>query len=505
MKSENKVDSHCLDYVDMAKHWTLIQDLMGGTLAMRAASTTWLPMEEGEESTGYTARLNRSILFGGFKDTVENLSSKPFARAINLQNNDSLPEQLQALENNADRTGKSLTQFAREVMESAIQYGLCHILVDYPAIRPTGDEDIPSLATQQQQDIRPYFVKIEAPSLIGWRIATDETGKPILTQIRIQEDTVEPDGEYGEERVERIRVLFPDKWELHTKRSGGDWVREKGVISGNSVGIPLVTFYINPTGQLTAMPPFEDLAFLNLAHWQSDSDQRNILRFARVGLLAMTGLTDEDMERKIVWGPNRVFRTTSTDADIKYVEHSGKAIEAGRKDLEQLVESMEVLGLQPLMERGQGKTATGRAMDEARQESSIQSWIRNLERALLKCYEIAAAWVGTQELPEDFAIDIFSDFGISIRGTEDIDKLIDMREKSMISHETFLREIKRRATLSDSVDIEDEISKVAEEQEVKAKQEAERMTKMMEMSGGDDDDTADDMDEDEDEDEDEEN
>jgi hypothetical protein len=44
----------------MAADWQIIHDLRGGTKAMRAARTRWLPMHEKEDPARYNYRLERS-------------------------------------------------------------------------------------------------------------------------------------------------------------------------------------------------------------------------------------------------------------------------------------------------------------------------------------------------------------------------------------------------------------------------------------------------------------
>jgi len=68
-----------------------------------------------------------------------------------------------------------------------------------------------------------------------------------------------------------------------------------------------------------------------------------------------------------------------------------------------------------------------------------------------------------ETLPDDFKADIYNDFGVSIRATADIEALLKMRQAGEIDRETFLREVKRRAVLSESVDVDDVIAKVEAE------------------------------------------
>src|SRR3546814_6971269 len=96
--------------------------------------------------------------------------------------------------------------------------------------------------------------------------------------------STERDGAWGERAVEQIRVLEPGRWSLWRR---ADAVRDRpwrrhagGETSFGPPGfgtLPLVTVYAERTGYLTARPPLLDLAWLNLAHWQSSSDQRHIL------------------------------------------------------------------------------------------------------------------------------------------------------------------------------------------------------------------------------------
>tara|TARA_R110000823_G_scaffold105276_1_gene223630 strand:- start:78 stop:788 length:711 start_codon:yes stop_codon:yes gene_type:complete len=213
---------------------------------------------------------------------------------------------------------------------------------------------------------------------------------------------------------------------------------------------------------MTADPPFEDLAWLNLAHWQSLSDQRNILRFARMPLLYQFGISEEEIESEITIGPSQLIRSINPDAKMGYVEHGGRAIESGDKDLRNLEAQMEVMGLQPLISKTGGATATGRALDESRTHSNIQAWIRALEDTLGEALAVAGRWMGV-ELPDDVAVDVFSDFGLTMKAEQDIRALVDMRKSNLITHKTFLEEVKRRGLLSDTVDVDIEIEMVDEE------------------------------------------
>ena len=449
-EKKNTVDTPCSEYTSMAQHWGLIDDLLGGTLAMRAAGEAWLPKEPKEESKAWGNRLERSILYEAYADTVDDLVGRPFSKPVTIQGE--LPEQLAELEDNCDGQGSNLTQFARELFASCLNRGLTHILVDYPKTSQEGGKPL-NLAQEKQAGVRPVFVHIRPEQLIGWRSEIDVNGQPKLTLIRWAESRTEPDGDYGTKEVETIRVYTTTGWEVHKKNDINEYALAESGTHTYPDGIPLVTCYVKKEGFIVGKPPLEGLAWMNLAHWQGYSDQKNLLRFIRFPLLFFKGMTADELEKNVVIGPGRKYSSTNPDADAKYLEHSGAAAEAGRKDLIDTEERMTVLGLEPLLSRPGNQTATGQSIDEAKSQSSIQSWIRSLELALYTACEMAAKWVKA-ELQDEFSIDIFNDFGVSIRATKDIEALLKMRQGGELDRETFLREVKRRALLSEMVDID---------------------------------------------------
>jgi len=441
-------------YDMMVDKWELIEDLWGGTSTMRDAGRKWLPKEPKENDDVYKNRLDRSILFNAFKATIDRLVSRPFAQSVTIDKIEPEDNVLNLLENNVDGTGRNLTQFSREVFEAGLKYGLSHILVDFTNL----PEDVETKEDEDKIQPRPFFVHILPPNLIFWNIETNSvTRLPVLTEIRIKEVSVEKVGENSNVEVIRIRVFKEHTWEVWLFNSEDETfdLEKSGV---NTLGIvPLTTFYVKRTGQLTADPPFEDLAWLNLGHYQSSSDQRNILRFARTGVLFGAGFAEEELEG-IAWAPNSVIKSTNSEAKLTTVEYKGIAIKAGDEDLLRLEERMQLLGLQPLIERTAQSTATAKVLDESKTVNDIQAWVRSLENTLTSAYELAALWLQQDDEPlEDLKLNIFSDFFVSMHGTKDLEALIKIRGANHITAETFLREMKRRGILSETVEIEEEL------------------------------------------------
>lgn len=457
--------SESAEYQWMRQFWKLPDDLLGGKDCMRARGEQWLPKEPNESKGKYDNRIQRSFLNNGYKKALKNIAAKPFSQPVKIEGE--LSEQLSLIEGNADQKNTSITSFAQTFFQDGTHRGVCHIFVDYPNV-----EEGQNLKDQREQEIRPYFILIKAEDLIGWKIEKTKSGSSRLTQIRFRESVTTNTGKYNSVSQERVRVFNAPvgnekgTFEVYVKpknhKEGDEWVLDNDASGTHTYpGIPLATCYISEEEEIfVTRPTLEELADTNLAHWQSNSDQRNILRFARTGVVTATGVTDEEV-KAIVWGPDQVIASTSVNAKIGVLEYEGKSIEHGRADLKDLEQQMEILGMSPFIDKARA-TATEVVSENSQSETVLQSWVRLLENTITWAYQIAAKWVG-EELPEDFKVNIFSEFGITTNTESGVTSLIAMREKKLITEPTFLKEVKRRGVLSEDVDVEKETVELEEE------------------------------------------
>lgn len=440
------------DYLVMSTDWEMIHDLLGGTATMRAAGERWLPKEPKEQVPQYEVRLNRSFLFPALSDTIRQLTGKPFSREISLSGD--LHPTLDLIEQDVDGNGTSLTQFGTRVFRAGLKYGVTHILVDLPKE--------PATHYGEEMTRRPRFIHVSPVDLIGWAEQTLSDGTKELTEVRIKESRTEVVN-YVETRTNFIRVYRKEDWELWKEDSEGDWIEvERGTHSFNQV--PLVTFYTEKVKSMVGVSPLLDLAWLNIAHWQSTSDQRNILRFARAGILLARGFGRDEL-KDLVIGPNSLVKTTNSEASLSWVEHSGTAIASGAEDIREIEAKMEILGMQPLLERSISSTATAKMIDTGKTDSMCQMWVRGLEKALEQAYEFAAKWLNL-EIPEDFAVDIFNDFSIALGSSEDVSLLMELYDRSVITDVTLLREVKRRSVVSEGLDVSAEVELAQQPDEI---------------------------------------
>ncbi|WP_448043791.1 DUF4055 domain-containing protein [Bradyrhizobium liaoningense] len=430
----------------------LPRTLMGGTKAMRLASTTYLPQEQAESADAYSARLKRSTLFNAFKKTVKDMTGKVFRKPIQIGND--VPPQLVSFAENIDNAGRHLDVFARDCFFDAMVPGVGYILAEMPPALKLGTGRNGEVTQADEQQRRPYLCYIRRDDVLGWK-STIVDGKPVLTQFRIMECAKIDDGEFGSKDVPQIRVLYPGKWEIWRqsteKTNEGKWVKYQDGVTSLTY-IPIAPIYINRIGFMEGEPPLEDLADLNVAHWQSQSDQKNILHVARVPILFMAGWGEEDT---VEIGASRACRSSDAAAKMGYVEHTGNAIGAGDKDLQNLEFQMQVQGLTLIVPQPGGKTATGELSDNEKENSPLAAMASGMQDALEWSFGFMADYLkiaGSTD-KKGGSLTINKDFGVSATAA-DIQNINDAYSKGVYDRETALRELQRRGFLEEGADVE---------------------------------------------------
>jgi len=285
-----------------------------------------------------------------------------------------------------------------------------------------------------------------------------------VVHARILQEVVTMDG-FAEIHTRQIRVFTPGMQELFEERVDPKnknkliWVSVETLVIDLPF-VPLVTFYAEKDGAFSAKPPLMDLADLNIAHWQSCSDQRSILTAARFPLLAMSGGSNE--ESNLIIGPYNFLHTADPQARFYYVEHTGAAIAAGRQDLLDLEEQMAHYGAEFLTKRPGRETATARALDSAEATSPLQDMTVRFMDAVNHALSVTAAWL---KVTNGGTVTISTDFGPEESDQSDMNVLKFTRRLGDISRETYLTELQRRGVLADTFDLAADLKQIFKEVE----------------------------------------
>jgi len=450
-------------YTYMQPKWHRAATLLEGTEAMRRVGETYLPRHEHESDHNYNERLGTAVLYNYYELTLDTLSSKPFTDPVKV--GEKVPDAMKELFDDIDLQGNNLTVVAHNWFKESMNKGLSHMLIDMPAM----SEDEKENRTKEDDNIekrRPYWVPLKPENVIAIYEESVGGGAVQLRQVRIYEP-IETMVGFSVMVVERIRVLEPGKWTVYEKIEDPRTKKPKWKIVEEGETslpiIPLVTFYTDKEGTMLSKPPLEDLGHLNVRHWQSNSDQINILTVSRFPMLAVSGAVDFDNTAMAI-GPRQLLGMRDPQGKFYYVEHTGKAIESGRNELIDLEDAMASYGADFLKRRPGNSSATARALDGVQSISKLQDLAMRFEDAMNAALFITAMWLNIDK-EEIGKIEVVKNYdGISLADA-DLRTLLQARTNRDISRNTFIRELQRRGNLDDSINPDEETAAILAEQD----------------------------------------
>jgi hypothetical protein len=444
----------------MSVEWPMITALLGGTTAMRQAKC-YLPKWPNEDDESYKARIETATLFPVYARTVEVLASKPFSKPLTLS--DDVPENIKEWSTDIDLQGRDLHAFGASITEEALAYGLSGILIDFPEAPALSDESPAApprtRAEEKAAGVRPYFVQIHPQNILGWK-SKRIAGVDTLTELRILENIILDLADFVEKEVEQVRVFRVGSWEIWRDSGKVDsagkaiWVMvDTGPISLPK--IPFVPVYGKRLAFMTAKPPLVEMGHMNIKHWQSQSDQDTLMHVARVPILAVMGI-DNDDGFKLTIGASAAVKLPS-GADMKFVEHTGAAIEAGRFSLKDLEEQCRQAGAELLVIKPGNTTQVQTLADNEQGMCTLQRIAVDAEDAIDQALQLMAEWVGEDEGGN---VTVYKDFGAATLAEASTEMLIKMNMAGKLSDESLYEETQRRGIIRPDLDWDEEKDRI---------------------------------------------
>lgn len=474
-----RVDSTSPWYTLMSRKWEKINTLLGGTEAMRAAGVKYMPQFPFEPDDLYEYRRKAAVLTNFFRHMAEQMVGKIFSKQIEIKTQ--VPQELL---NDIDRQGSSIHSFARQICFDLVTKGMAHVFVDYPVV-----EGRLTRKQVRESNIRPFWVHVHPDNLfaaatsrfndhdnlsqVRWfevasevagfeereykRIRvitekllqdesgdyiTDENGRPIISGLEYQiwEDT------YGR--------LFPPRSQngLPPASSGGYALVKRGDFGLST--IPLVTSFSDRIGFYQSTIPLEDVAMLNILHWQQASDLNNIIRLSQAPLWFVKGFPEKPDTK----GANVVYFVEGDGdaiqyADMKYVEPSGTGIEAGEKALQRIINDAQMIGYRMFERSRSVETATGEQLQKIEDASPLQLIALSLESQIKRCLDFTCEWLN---LPKENEVKVNKDFAFTGDESKAADHLSLAWANGAITGKTYVEHLKEYGILKRNVDAEAE-------------------------------------------------
>lgn len=471
--TEQQPNSTSSDYEAMSSYWTMVSTILAGANAMRAAKA-YLPKFPNETENDYEFRRKNSKFTNIFRDIVENLAAKPFAKEVALS--DKATDRIKTLTENITGQGDHLNVFAANCFFHGISYAIDWILVDYTKNVPANA----TIAQEQEIGARPYWVRVPAQNLLA---AYSEMigGVETFVHVRIKEDAKVREG-YGEKTVERVRVLNreltrDEKGEVVSAADATWEVLEKqkdttGKETWVSVGsgpitikvIPLVPFL---TGRRLGhswqvVPPLQDAADLQIEHYQQESGLKYAKELTCFPMLAGNGVTPAEgpdgKPMAVPVGPKSVLYAPANGegkhGEWKFIEPSAESLKFLAEDVKETGQQLRELGRQPLTAQTGNLTVVTTAFAAQKGNSAIQAWAFNLKDALENAMHLTALWLNETNEAE---VTVHTDFDVETDSVDAMKVVLEMKKDSLISRDATISEAKRRNILSPEYDAEDDM------------------------------------------------
>ena len=419
-------------WVNQEPHWGLIEHLLGGTYKIRKGHRKFLPQEPRELDESYDNRLQRSVLAPYYVRLERMLAGMLTRKPVRL---DDVTDQIREQLFDVDLQGNDLQSWLYSTARLCIRYGHVGVLVDAPKSGDTG---------------RPYWITYTPRDILGWRTEMAD-GQQKLTQLRLFEKVLVPDGLYGEKQVEQVRVLTPGAFEIFQKDEKGDFrVIDEGTTSLNE--IPFSVAYSNRVGVLESFPPLADIAELNLQHYQVQSDLGNQLHISAVPMLALFGFPAAAEE--ISAGPGEAL-SLPEGASASYIEPTGNSYDAQFRRLDQIVSQINDLGLAAVMgAKLAAETAESKRIDRSQGDSTMMVLAQQMQDMIDNCLRFHADYM--QEAQAGSSL-VNRDFMGARLEPQEIQALLQLYTAGTVTQETLLLQLEAGEVLGDDFDVEAEL------------------------------------------------
>jgi hypothetical protein len=473
--NQTKPDTPSSDHRAMLPYWDMVETILGGSAAMRMAGKKYLPKFPNETEADYKFRVETAKFTNIYRDIVENLAAKPFSKEVAVVDG-TASTTVQETAEDIDGQGNNLNVFAGRVFFTGINDAVTWIFIDKPPV-PEGA----SRALEREIGARPYWVHVPAKRMLA--VYSDViNGKEEFVHARIYEPETVRSG-FGERTIKRVRVLNreplegggygPATWEVfeerdNANRSDREWVSiADGVIAIGVIAIvPFVTGR-RKEGSWQFFPPMQDAAYLQVEHYQQETNLKALKEQACFPMLAGNGVTppmDGDKPGIVPVGPKTVlFAPPNSDGAHgawQFIEPSAQSLRFLSDDIKATEQQLRELGRQPLTAQTGNLTVVTTAFAAQKGNSAIQAWALNLKDALEQAFILTCRWLGDTSEPE---VTVHTDFAIEMESERAPEFLLAMRKEREISRKALIIEAKRRDFLSPEYDEEADLEAILAE------------------------------------------
>jgi hypothetical protein len=469
----NRPDQKSAAYERMIARAERCRALMVGVEAIRAGEEDYLPRFDEETDDSYAMRLNLAAGMGSFPRVV--LASVGMLLQQPPELGDDMPAALKTLAENVDGAGTHLDVFTWNLLVHAIVDGRAGVLVDYQRVE---NPERTSLADEQAQGLRPYFVLFESPDIY---LAHYEAinGVRVLTLLVLREVVERRVGRFGVAPVTRFRIYSREGPRITFEVWESPPNDPSGIISETVPPTPMrnvdaIPFHLFNAGQEIApgevKPPLLDLAELVIEHHQIKTDIRHLEMLAcvptlvRVGYIAPQDANGDPDPAPVILGPRSV-------QDVPAIQGVAQPLYWLTPDINVLTPAMQTLQNNEQAQGAAGlsflspdtraaETAKAKQIDAAAQNATIVT----IGRRAGDCLEAAFGFAGQFIRETAGSVTINSDFEATVMDAQMVSALGTLAANGKLDLETLLLLLEQGKVLPEGTDTQAIIRRILTEQ-----------------------------------------
>ena len=446
----------------MMPYWTPINICVAGTNGLHTFAESIVPREVDEEDDAYKRRIFHSTLPPYLQRLASQAAGTILRRGIHLEGGDQ--EWFEEWSKDVTGDGTPLNEFCRKTLVDALLFGHSSILVDF-----TDDNSVTTLAEERQRDSKPYLVSVPCQEIRGWRTENNRA-TAALEMVRYSERVSIPDGEFGEEVCEQIRVLRPGSYQVYRysselpdkEKGNGETMSGWYLQSGGTTTldeIPLATVYSNRIATLTSKPPMVEVAELNISYAQRFTDYFHSIHVGAQPILVLKGFDAESSDNKLGLSVNTAV-LLPPDGDAMYVEPTSDVYDAQLRCLQALEAQICSLGVSILAQTNiTNASAEAKRIDRIDSDSIMAIVSEDMARTIEDVMRMVGKYAG-REAPK---VTIQQDFTNRLLDGNQITALLQLQMQNQISQETLLTILSEGELLPPHVDIGDEVARTRDQ------------------------------------------
>ena len=444
----------------------------------------YLPQESGERDTPYQQRLGRSIYPSFYRDAI-----RAFAGLLSNYQIHEMPTSLEDSDDNVDRRGSSLNKFLNSLDQLVLRDGGAAVLVEMPpeTVDTEGKPAEASAMEEIEASRNPWLVPIERQNLINWRTEVIN-GREVVTMavIRTVEEREDPKQKFATILEPIYMLLSPGTWQKIrlVRGEGMKWVMV--VESEGQTSLPIVPLvWYGATGSRFAdgSLPLSGLADLSIQHFLLRSDLVELIHKLALPIPVRKGAqqSPDGSYPVMVLGPNSGMDLPE-NGDFKFAELSGSSLQQHQVEVEHVEALMDRSSLSFMYgSTGNGRTATEAVLQGSQVASQVRTLIENKQAMFHLIMQLWTTYMA-EDLNDEAGLDINDNLIARPLEAQEVQAYLGLYAGDLLSHETTLGELQKGQALSQDIDLDEEIARVADEKRRRA-EEAMKMMQSQEQPG----------------------